>query len=101
MQEFAVNRKSTWNGAGSTERYFSIPAWIMECFAYTCTKATLHIYTCTDGISHVVSSSCSFDCCRTAAVAAGQHAAVFLTAQDSSSSTTEDSSSSTAVLTAL
>ncbi|KAL5649238.1 hypothetical protein ACJX0J_040047, partial [Zea mays] len=21
--------KSTWNGAGSTERYFSIPAWIM------------------------------------------------------------------------
>jgi hypothetical protein len=40
----------------------------------------------TDGISHVVSSSCSFDCCRTAAVAAGQHAAVFLTAQDSSSS---------------
>jgi hypothetical protein len=30
-----------------------------------------------DGISHVVSSSCSFDCCRTAAVAAGQHAAVF------------------------
>jgi hypothetical protein len=30
-----------------------------------------------DGISHVVSSSCSFDCYRTAAVAAGQHAAAF------------------------